>query len=292
MKNFKLLILPVLLLMIISCGSNDFKQTDTGLTYKFHKENKGPKAVIDNIVKVEMAFRYPEDSVFMRNLGHDTSVYLSVQPSEYEGDIHEGMRMLALGDSVTFKIDASQFFTVTMRSPMVPDFIASGDSIYIDMMVLEIFNEEQFQEYQQKKREELIKDAEVAAHQEEGLREKYLLDNNITTQPEESGLIIIVEQKGNGPIPKPDQTVTVHYTGMLLDGSVFDSSVERGNPFRFTLGKGQVIRGWDEGFSKLNIGSKARLIIPSHLAYGDQARGAIITPFSTLIFDVELIAAE
>ncbi|MFN3557256.1 MAG: FKBP-type peptidyl-prolyl cis-trans isomerase [Bacteroidales bacterium] len=292
MKKHFFWILPVFVLFFAACGSKGFEQTSTGLLYKFHERNKGPKAGLDNIVKVEMAFRYPADSVFLRNLGYNEPVYLSVQPSEYAGDIHEGMRMLSVGDSVTFKLDAGRFFTVTMRTPTLPEFITPGDSMYIDIRMLEIFTQTEFQEYQRKQREEMIKEAEVAAHQEEGLRERFLIDNNITTQPEESGLIIVIKEQGSGPKPEPGQTVTVHYTGMVLDGTVFDSSVERGDPFRFQLGRGQVIRGWDEGISKLNIGSKARLIIPSYLAYGDQQRGAVIKPYSTLIFDVELIAAE
>ncbi|TVQ14292.1 MAG: FKBP-type peptidyl-prolyl cis-trans isomerase [Bacteroidetes bacterium] len=122
--------------------------------------------------------------------------------------------------------------------------------------------------------------------------EQYLRDQNIDAEAEDSGLIVIVEETGSGPRPVSGQKVKVHYTGMVLDGTVFDSSHDRGEPIEFTLGRGQVIRGWDEGISKLNVGSKARLIIPSHLAYGDRARSAVIQPFSTLIFDIELIAAE
>ena len=127
--------------------------------------------------------------------------------------------------------------------------------------------------------------------QEEGLIQKYLADNNITAQPEESGLIIIINEQGTGPKPTAGQMIRVHYTGKLLDGTVFDSSLDR-EPIEFQVGVGQVISGWDEGLTKINVGTKATFIIPSILAYGNQERGPHIKPFSTLVFDIELISAK
>jgi peptidylprolyl isomerase len=103
-----------------------------------------------------------------------------------------------------------------------------------------------------------------------------------------SGLKYIVVQKGAGAKAENGKMVSVHYTGYLQDGSTFDSSVERGEPFSFMLGAGQVIKGWDEGIALLNVGSKARLIIPYNLAYGERGQGPI-PPKATLIFDVELL---
>ena len=107
----------------------------------------------------------------------------------------------------------------------------------------------------------------------------------------ESGLMYEIVEKGTGKYATNGQTVTVHYTGRFVDGSVFDSSVERGKPFNFNLGQGQVIKGWDEGIPLCEIGGKIKLIIPYWLAYGEQGR-ATIPGKSTLIFDVELISAE
>lgn len=104
-----------------------------------------------------------------------------------------------------------------------------------------------------------------------------------------SGLRYIILQNGNGEFPKPGQTVSVHYTGTLTDGSKFDSSVDRGQPISFALGTGQVIRGWDEGIGLLDKGAKARLIIPHELGYGERGMPPVIPPSSTLIFDVELV---
>ena len=107
-----------------------------------------------------------------------------------------------------------------------------------------------------------------------------------------SGLLYKFEKENNSHKPSNGNKVKVHYKGMLLDGTVFDSSFKRNQPIEFTLGVGQVIKGWDEGISLLGIGDKASFIIPSDLAYGASGAGGVIPPNATLIFDVELISAE
>lgn len=105
----------------------------------------------------------------------------------------------------------------------------------------------------------------------------------------ESGLYYKITQHGNGKKPQAGQKVAVHYTGMLLDKSVFDSSYSYRRPLNFTVGVGQVIEGWDEGILLLHEGDKARLVIPSDLAYGASGAGGVIPPHAPLIFDVELV---
>ena len=107
-----------------------------------------------------------------------------------------------------------------------------------------------------------------------------------------SGLLYKFEKENNSHKPSNGNKVKVHYKGMLLDGTVFDSSFKRNQPIEFTLGIGQVIKGWDEGISLLGIGDKASFIIPSDLAYGASGAGGVIPPNATLVFEVELISAE
>jgi FKBP-type peptidyl-prolyl cis-trans isomerase FkpA len=95
--------------------------------------------------------------------------------------------------------------------------------------------------------------------------------------------------EGKGDSATTGQSVNVHYTGWLMDGNKFDSSKDRGEPFSFTLGKGAVIKGWDEGVQGMKVGGKRKLTIPAHLGYGSRGAGGVIPPNATLIFEVELL---
>ena len=105
----------------------------------------------------------------------------------------------------------------------------------------------------------------------------------------ENELKITINQNGSGDSAKTGMSVSVHYTGKLEDGTVFDSSIPRGQPFTFTLGAGQVIKGWDLGVEGMKLGEKRSLVIPPHLGYGIRGAGATIPPNATLIFDIELL---
>lgn len=148
--------------------------------------------------------------------------------------------------------------------------------------------QEYFMGLQKKQEEAAAKMAEVNAK----AGEDFLLENGkraeVKTTP--SGLQYEVIKEGDGEKPKAQDRVTVHYEGKLIDGTVFDSSVERGEPA--TFGVTQVIPGWVEALQMMSVGSKWRLFIPSALAYGPQGAGGVIGPNQTLIFDVELLAVN
>ena len=124
-------------------------------------------------------------------------------------------------------------------------------------------------------------------------KEKKAFDEKMKTGTKKvktrSGLVYQDLVTGTGISPTQGKTVKVHYTGWLKDGTKFDSSLDRGEPFSFVLGKGEVIKGWDEGIKSLKVGGKRRLIIPPQLAYGKKGAGGVIPPNATLIFEVELL---
>ena len=108
----------------------------------------------------------------------------------------------------------------------------------------------------------------------------------------QSGLEYIEIEAGTGAQAAAGKSVSVHYTGKFQDGKVFDSSIPRGAPITFPLGRGNVIKGWDEGIALMKVGGKAQLIIPPNLAYGESGAGGVIPPNATLVFDVELVSVQ
>ena len=117
-----------------------------------------------------------------------------------------------------------------------------------------------------------------------------------STMTTASGLKIEDTKVGTGATPQPGQTCVMHYTGWLYEngakGQKFDSSLDRGQPFEFPIGRGRVIKGWDEGVASMKVGGKRTLIIPPELGYGARGAGSVIPPNATLMFDVELLAVK
>jgi FKBP-type peptidyl-prolyl cis-trans isomerase FkpA len=114
----------------------------------------------------------------------------------------------------------------------------------------------------------------------------------MTVKITDSGLKIEEIAEGSGDTATAGMTVTVHYTGWLENGSKFDSSHDRDDPFSFKLGRGMVIRGWDEGVAGMKVGGKRKLTIPAHLGYGSTGAGGVIPPNATLVFEVELLNVD
>jgi FKBP-type peptidyl-prolyl cis-trans isomerase len=169
-------------------------------------------------------------------------------------------------------------------------------TIIYDVQVLDVKSKAEYakiqaaekkkQEAEKKKQDVKKADAKKA---ESGLLQKYLKDNKITAKPTTSGLYYIEKVKGTGPQVKAGSKVSVHYTGTLLNGKKFDSSRDKGGkPLDVEVGKGMVMKGWDEGLQLMAKGGKAILIIPSSIAYNDQEMGSI-PPYSTLVFDLEIL---
>jgi len=295
MKKLKIIALLLLIGFVAACSDNPhkgFKKAGSGLYYRFHEKGAGDKPEPGMYLSMLLVYSDSMGEVLMDTRLDGEPFILEYISSEYPGDIYEALGMMSVGDSASFRIDAEKFFTMTAKMPMVPGFIEKGSHLTFNIKLIEIMNEEELMEFQMRLAEDRMRENELKALAEDGLMAEYLKENNITMEPRESGLIYIEVAKGRGDKPTAGQTVQVHYEGRLLDGTVFDSSLERGEPFEFPLGTGYVIPGWDEGISLMNVGGKARLIIPSYLAYGERSPASLIPPYSTLVFDVELLGIK
>ncbi|NBR74296.1 MAG: peptidylprolyl isomerase, partial [Flavobacteriia bacterium] len=178
-------------------------------------------------------------------------------------------------------------FGKVVEGQSVVDAIAQGDTL--DSIQIERVGEaaQAFDAVTAFENFKASKAAREAAQREAAAKELEAHTQGMTQTP--SGLYFSITKTGSGSTPATGDQVAVHYRGMLLDGTVFDSSYQRNDPIRFPLGEGRVIPGWDEGIALLNKGAAAKLVIPSHLAYGEQGAGGVIPPNATLIFEVELV---
>ena len=230
---------------------------------------------------------YQFDDEFHPDLKHDAPGVLSMANA---GPGTNGSQFFITHIATDWLDNKHTVFGKVEHGQEVVDAIAQGDKIESLEIVrvgeeAESFNAvEAFRTFEGSREKRL---AEEKANQEAAL-DKVAAGFDKT----ESGLRYQIIQKGDGVKAEKGKTVSVHYKGQLIDGTVFDSSYKRNEPIDFPLGVGQVIQGWDEGISLLNVGDKARLVIPSHLGYGSRGAGGVIPPDANLIFDVELMAVK
>ena len=227
---------------------------------------------------------YKFDDEFHQDLRHDTPGILSMANS---GPGSNGSQFFITHIATPWLDDKHTVFGNVVEGQDVVDAIVQGDLIEKLEIVRKGEEAEDF-------------NAIEAFRTFEGSREKRIAEERKSKEAEldqlaagfeqtKSGLRYKIIHKGSGKSAEKGKTVSVHYKGQLADGTVFDSSYKRKEPLEFQVGVGQVISGWDEGICLLNVGDKARLVIPSDLGYGAQGAGGVIPPNAILVFDVELM---
>ena len=197
----------------------------------------------------------------------------------------EGLNTMSVGDEVTLIVPSKLAFKEQGRPGMIEPYTTMKYWIRMNSVKSKAEHERELAEKKAKEKA----NNERLKNQEAKTISNYIQKNSITVEPTESGLYYIETAEGAGVQAEEGDEVQVHYTGTLLDGTKFDSSYDRDSPISFTIGKGQMIKAWDEGISFMKEGGKATLICPSSLAYGSRARGNVIHAFAPLKFDVELV---
>ncbi|MBB6611473.1 FKBP-type peptidyl-prolyl cis-trans isomerase [Pontibacter sp. Tf4] len=310
-------LLPVIAgaVMVQACNKNndEFYKTGDGLSYRiFEKNDKGEYknkgevnpadsvgAKIGQVVTFHWAIKNSEDSTFAdtRTQGPKMPIILPLMQPSMKGGLENALAMLAPGDSGVFKINADTLFAKTFGQPL-PPFIKPGSELTFFINMQKVQSKADAEADYAKMMEEQMEKAKVEAEKQlkvdDAKIQAYIKENNLqNVQKTQSGVYYVVTKEGNGPKAKFGDVVAVHYKGTFLDGKEFDNSrtnpMAAGKPFEFTLGQGQVIKGWDDGVSELKEGSEAILLIPSPLAYGAQDRGPDMPANSVLRFDVELV---
>lgn len=286
MKNLKIIIACLLLASFAQAQKavKYSKSKTTGLSYVMHKSNKGPKLKLDDVVTLNLKYSTSKDSLVFDSWKMGKPIQLKISKASFKGDLMDGLNLLTVGDSASFLINADSLFTKTFGAPR-PAFIDSSSFLSFTVKIISTTTDAAL------KAEELKLEKENAMKEDEVIA-KYIAEKQITPSKSSSGLMYIVSEPGTGEQAQAGKTVKVHYTGRLLDGTKFDSSLDRNEPIEFKLGQGMVIKGWDEGIALLKVGGKALLIIPSNLAYGSRGAGGVIPPFSPLTFEVELVSVQ
>ena len=303
MKNYKSLVLVLALITgvstLSSCQKTKVTEKDA-IEFTYIKEGT-EKPANGNFLLYNLEILTQADSVIYSTLTEPFPGYLMANDTiKAQNGMDEIFLSLRKGDSITFEAAAKIIFSGNQPAP-----IKENDVIKVRLGAYEVKTEAEMQafyeEAMQKEQEKAAERAKALLVEEAKSIEAYLTKNNLKAQKTESGLYYVIEKEGTGEVTTPGTTMYVNYAGYLLGGPLFDTSwpeLAKANnmfseerpyePLPVNVGMGQVIPGWDEGLMLLKKGSKAKLIIPSPLGYGEAGAGEMIPANSILVFDVEV----
>lgn len=288
--------------VVASCGPKSdlpgFKKTESGLYYKFDKVNNNARLVqMDDALTVCLTMWLNNDTLFS-NEG-DPQRLLQAQESLFPGAIEEGLLMMHEGDDATFAVEAD---SMAQYFPMPESFQpGTGTKLYYHIVLHHIIPADSIQD----EMNTYTAMMDQMSQSEVTRLNEYLSSHNITTEPNADGLYVIVNKKGSGEKAQMGQTVLFNYTGRLVDGTMFDSNVEKdakeGNiydaqrtyaPAAYVKGESYFVPGLMSALDQLPQGSEATVIIPSKLGYGSASRTQKIPPYSTLIFHISVLSIK
>ena len=284
--------------VLAACNSDKFKDAGNGLSYKFEKQNKSAQQVQEGDVLVgEMTVKFDTTQTFT-NVGHADRI-LQADPSFF---LYDALVLMHVGDKAVLAYEADSLAKFLQPNQMPPYYEkGKGMKIYYEITLQDIVTKEELEEEQNN----FIAEMKERQENEPAAIEAYVRDNNITVKPNDKGVYVIVKKKGTGAKVAAGRTVAMNYTGRLLDGTMFDSSVESDaiqgglqqpgrtyEPLTYVVGQMRLIPGWEESVMGMPEGTVMQVVMPSAQAYGPQGAGKDIPPYSPLVFDIEIVSVK
>jgi FKBP-type peptidyl-prolyl cis-trans isomerase FkpA len=290
-------IMALACLVATSCTE---KETPGGVKYTVIKSGDGVEPQYGQFMVLNMTLKDSKDSVWFNSKDTGNPVVMPVpDASMFNNEGEYGVfKAMTKGDSVTFKMPANIVFLKTRGRP-VPKNVDPLSLFQFNVGLIDVWSQEQANQFKDRVMEERER---LRAKNDLEAISNYLAEKNIENAVNDSsGIIYVVKKEGKGEKAKPGQTAYIHYTGYLLDGTIFDTSLAsvakannfnnggRNEPYAVVVNTGGVIRGWDEMIMLMNKGMQVTVYVPSALGYGSQSPGGPIPPNAIMIFDMELV---
>lgn len=286
---FYLFLFSLFVFTLFSCKQNEeitgYKPIGNGIYYKllqFGESKEKPQP--GDFVTAHISYLTGNDSVFFNAIRN-----VELAKSTYPGSVFECFFRLSEYDSASFIINADSFFNITLHSPL-PSFIPASSKMKINIKLLAIKSAENYQ----KEKEEFLSWVEDLGLYEKTVLRHYIDNHNTELESSSDGIYRIDIKKGNGKQIERKDNITIHYIGRFLNGKIFDSTKDRNEPFQFVYGtEWQVVKGLEKALSGMCEGDHALFVMPSELAFGkDGSSTGIIPPYTSVIFEVEVISVE
>ncbi len=268
-----------------------FSTSPDGYLYHIKTEGSGPQAQAGDYVRVHYTGSFLNGKAFDSSLNRGEPIVFRLGQGQVISGWDKGLTLFRQGGKGILYLPPELAYGKQGAGETIPP----NSSLVFEVELVEIMDETTYKTWEQgenERRRELIEAyIEMQMKKELAAIADYANQRKLPFQMTDSGLFYLIENAGEGQKAEPGSTVTVHYTGQLLNGKVFDSSRQRNEPISFELGSGRVIQGWDEGIALFREGGKGKLLIPSPLGYGPREMGDIPSE-STLLFDIELLKVE
>lgn len=277
----------------VAKAESKYSKTASGLEYKILKDSIGKNYPEDGgFFSFWFALKTDKDSIIENQFSGERPVGIPTPEITFKPSIEEGFRLLTDGDSAVFILDADTLYLKTFQQPK-PAFITSGSKMKMIIKMDKVYSRhfvDSVMAIQQAKEATSLAEGGEIFKRDSALIQQYLKTNNLKGESTPGGAVVVILKANTASKTyiAAGENIQSSYIGKLLeDGSIFDQSAP-GDYFSFTVGTGQVIGGWDEGFQKLKHGEKALILIPSRLAYGSRGAGGAIPPNAPLVFEVEV----